>query len=124
MSYITYNKNTKTYTVQYFGTNNYYPVYEFILSIKDRKLQSKTMQTITLLENNGYNLRMPHSKYLQDGIYELRTKQGSNITRILYFFVENRIILTNGFIKKEQKTPKQEINIAIKNRKLYFERSK
>ncbi len=124
MSYITYNKNTKTYTVQYFGTNNYYPVYEFILSIKDRKLQSKTMQTITLLENNGYNLRMPHSKYLQDGIYELRTKQGSNITRILYFFDENRIILTNGFIKKEQKTPKQEINIAIKNRKIYFERSK
>lgn len=124
MSYITYNKNTKTYTVQYYGTNNYYPVYEFILSIKDRKLQSKTMQTITLLENNGYNLRMPHSKYLQDGIYELRTKQGSNITRILYFFDENRIILTNGFIKKEQKTPKQEINIAIKNRKIYFERSK
>ena len=53
-------------------------------------------------------LGMPLAKHLDDGIFELRTVQGNNITRILYFFVVGKtIVLTNGFIKKTQKTPSE-----------------
>ena len=46
-------------------------------------------------------LREPYSKHLDDGIFELRCKFGSDITRVLYFFYyEGKIILTNGFVKK------------------------
>ena len=68
-------------------------------------------------------LRKPYSEYLEDGIFELRTKQSSNITRILYFFViGNKAVLTNGFTKKSQKTPKKEIELAKKYRKDYERR--
>ena len=72
---------------------------------------------------NGYELREPYSKFLEDGIFELRIKQGSNITRVLYFFFVNRkIILTNGFVKKTLKMPKNEIALARKYRNVYMEK--
>ena len=55
---------------------------------------------------------------------ELRIRQSSNIARILFFYDGNKIVLTNGFIKKSNKTPRNEIIKAIKYRKYYFERSK
>ena len=56
-------------------------------------------------------------------IFELRTKVSSDITRILYFFViEQKIILTNGFVKKTQKTPKNEIDLAKRRRNEYLNR--
>ena len=69
----------------------------------------------------GILTREPLSKHLEDGIFELRSKVGTNIVRILYFFEENRIIIaTNGFVKKQQKTPKSEIELAKRRRKDYF----
>lgn len=77
------------------------------------------------LETFGNQLREPHSKPLEDGIYEIRAKVASDITRVLYFFVVNKkIILTNGFVKKTQKTPDNEIALAQKYRKDYLERNK
>ena len=68
-------------------------------------------------------MREPYSKFLSDGIYELRAVQGNNITRVLYFFVVGqKIILTNGFVKKTQKTPESEIDLAKKYRKDYESR--
>lgn len=97
------------------------PVKEFLEDLEP-KLQAKTIRTLELLEEYGPRLREPHSKYLGEDIFELRTKQSSNITRILYFFIiGEKIILTNGFIKKTQKTLKREIDIA-KIHKLDFER--
>ena len=69
------------------------------------------------------DLREPYTKHLGNGIFELRAKQGSDISRVLYFFVFGRkIILTNGFIKKTAKTPLKEINLAEKYRKDYLEK--
>lgn len=60
-----------------------------------------------MLETDGNNIREPYSKFLGDGIYEVRVQQVNNITRVLYFFVVNKkIILTNGFIKKISKNTK------------------
>lgn len=50
-----------------------------------------------------------------EGLYEIRVQNGSNIYRIFCFFDEGKlIILANGFQKKTQKTPKKEIELAIK----------
>lgn len=88
------------------------PVKEFILSL-DKKMQAKVLRTVALLREEGPCLREPYSKALDDGIFEIRTKFGSDITRVLYFFVVGKkVILTNGFIKKTQKTPASEITLA------------
>lgn len=88
------------------------PAKEFILSL-DKKMRAKMLRTITMLADNGPDLREPYSKPLGDGIFELRAKQGSDITRVLYFFIVGRkIVLTNGFIKKTSKTPSTEIERA------------
>ena len=58
-----------------------------------------------------------------DDIFELRTILGNNIVRILYFFDEGEtIIATNGFIKKQQKTPRSEILLAKQRRTIYLKR--
>ena len=99
------------------------PVEEFISSL-DAKLQIRVMRSIELLEDFGPELREPHSKNLKDGIFELRTKCGSTITRTLYFFcIGKKIILTNGFVKKQQKTPTREIDLAKKYRQDYLKRN-
>lgn len=98
------------------------PAKEFLLSL-DVKMRAKMFKTIELLEANGTDLRLPYSEYLDDGIFELRAKVGSNISRILYFFIVGRkIILTNGFIKKTMKTPQQEIARAKNYRNDYLNR--
>ena len=92
------------------------PAKEFLLGLEP-KMQAKMLRTIELLEANGTDLREPSSKHLQDGIFELRAKVGSDISRVLYFFViGKRIILTNGFVKKTQKTPRAEIDKAKRYR--------
>ena len=62
-------------------------------------------------------------KHLEDGIFELRAQQGSDISRVFYFFyVGRKAILTNGFVKKTQKTPPKEIEKAKRFRSDYLKR--
>ena len=99
------------------------PVEQFIDSLNP-KMQAKAMYSLALLEEFGNQLREPFSKPIGDGIFELRIKFSSDITRIFYFFVvDNRIILTNGFVKKTPKTPKEEIELARKYKKDYERRN-
>lgn len=98
------------------------PVEEFLSSL-DIKMRVKMIGLLEILEEKGNMLREPYSKHLEDGIFEIRCKVGNNITRVLYFFYyEGKIILTNGFIKKTQKTPSAEITLAKNRRKDYIER--
>ena len=127
MCFITYNisevkskESVKLFEVEYYEkSDGTYPVEEFILS-QDIKMQTKLFRLLELLELKGNELREPYSKSLSDGIFEIRAIQGNNITRVLYFFVvDKKIILTNGFVKKTQKTPENEIVLAKKYRKDY-----
>ena len=94
-----------------------------LLDSLEPKLLAKTLRTIDLLEMNGPLLREPYSKLVENGIFELRTKQGSDITRVLYFFVMGKkAILTNGFVKKKKKTPRAEIELAKKYKADYERR--
>ena len=92
------------------------PVAVFLDSL-DNKMAAKLVGLLEILEEYGPTLRMPYSRSLGDGIFELRCVLGSNITRVLYFFYTGKkIIITNGFIKKKQKTPSHEISLAKERR--------
>ena len=96
------------------------PALETIRSITDLKLKAKVFRSLRLLETFGNQLGEPDTKHLRNGIYELRTKQGSNIFRNLFFYHRGKVIVvTNGFIKKTQKTPEAEIALAERRRSDY-----
>ena len=117
-----YIMNTK-FTVEFYETvKGEKPCLEFLNSL-EVKLRAKAFRDMALLEEKGRELRLPYSEHLDDGIFELRTKQGSNIIRTMYFFfVGNKIILTHGFKKKTQKVPPAEIDRAKEYRKDYLAR--
>ena len=96
------------------------PVEDFIDSLEP-KMRAKLVSVMEILEEKGNMLRMPYSQHIEDGIFEVRAKVGSNISRVMCFFYYGRkIIMTNGFIKKTQKTPKNEIDLAKKYRKEFL----
>jgi len=95
--------------------------------IKQRqKVKDKIIWTFTLIEEVQ---QVPESylKHLEgtDGLYEIRVQQGSDIFRILCFFDEGKLlVLANAFQKKTQKTPRQEIEKALKLKEEYYEQKK
>ena len=100
------------------------PVEQFINSL-DLKMRAKALGSIEILAEFGNALRQPYSKAMGNGLFELRIKLASDITRIFYFFVVgNKIILTNGFVKTTQKTPAGEIALAMKYKAEYEGRPK
>ena len=119
----TYYVRGSTMEIEFYDTvDGECPLQEYLDSLEP-KLLAKTLRTIDLLENNGIALRKPYSEPLGNGIFELRTKQGSDITRVLYFFFfGDKAVLTNGFTKKTKKTPKAEIELAKKYKADYERR--
>ena len=86
-------------------------------------MQKKIDRNLGLLKELGTKSRMPLSEHLKDGIFQLRSQVGNDISRVLYFFyVGQDIVITNGFIKKMQTTPPNEIETAKKYREDYIER--
>ena len=60
-------------------------------------------------------------KFIRDGLYELRVSHNNNIYRVFFIFDnENIVLLFNGFQKKTMKTPKREINTALKLKEEYY----
>ena len=114
-----------TYKCIYFITDaGRIPAEEFVDSLHSRT-QQKCFEVVRLLQNYGKSLPKPHSDYLGDEIYELRFTGIEGNVRILYFFFyENKIVFTNGFIKKQQKAPRLEVVLAKERRKLYIDRHK
>lgn len=104
--------------------NGEIPVQDFLLSV-DKKMRAKAFKEIDLLEEYGTNLREPYSKAIKSGIFELRIKVATDISRVFYFFFDGKkIVLTNGFIKKTQKTPEREIEKALQYKADYERRKK
>jgi len=95
---------------------------EFLLS-QPEKIQNKIFKIIEAIETLE---RIP-SNYLKhitnaEGLYEARIQLGSNIWRVFCFFDNDKlVILLNGFQKKTQKTPKSEINKALRLMLEYYE---
>jgi phage-related protein len=114
--------NTEFTIIFYDESDGTKPAKDFILGL-DPKMMAKMLRVVNMLETNGTELREPYSKHLSEGIFELRAKVGSDITRVLYFFMVGRkAVLTHGFIKKTQKTPTDEIERAKIYRYEYLNR--
>jgi len=89
-----------------------------------KKIRDKFFWTFEIIEDLE-SVPKTYFKHLDDGIYEVRVKFGSNIYRIFAFFDEDKLVLTiNGFQKKTQKTPKSEIKRAKTIRIQYYEEKK
>jgi len=111
------------FVVEFYETRDGQRPAEDFLDELDIKMRSKLVMTLKVLQEQGNRLREPYSKHLDDGIFEIRTKFGSDITHVLYFFaVGKKVILTNGVIKKTQKTPASEITLAKQYRADYLAR--
>lgn len=83
---------------------------------QNKKVKAKIIWTFDLIEEVE-KVPQTYLKHLEntDGLYEIRVQVGSDIFRIFCFFDEGHlIVLANGFQKKTQRTPKQEIQKAIK----------
>jgi len=96
---------------------------DYLDSLPDKDAE-KLLATIAAVEDHGLlvSARMEWTKKLEDGLYELRSKQGSDIQRAIYFQkAGTEYLITHGFTKKSQKTPNAEIEHAKAMRKSYRE---
>lgn len=95
---------------------------DFLKSLPE-KMQDKVIKTIVYVET----LQMVPEKYLKHiegtkGLYEIRAKFSTDIVRVFCFFDgEKLVVLLSGFQKKTQKTPKREIDRALRLMQEYFE---
>ncbi len=101
------------------------PVLDFLLSL-DAKMRAKAFSEIELLEKHGADLREPYVKPIQGkkykGLFELRVKFSSNISRIFYFtYNKNAFILLHGYTKKSDHISVNDLERAL-NYKVDYER--
>ena len=104
------------------------PAGEFIKTLAT-DMKAKVVRDIDLLEKYGFDLGKPYVKKMQgkkyDKLYELRSKFSTNISRIFYFFeTKEGIVVLSGYLKKDNKTDKKELDKALGYMNDYLERSK
>ncbi len=102
------------------------PVLDYLLSI-DAKIRAKAFSEIELLEKHGSDLREPYVKPIKGekykGLFELRVKFASNISRIFYFtYSQKTFVLLHGFTKKSEQTPERELKQALRYKADYERR--
>lgn len=93
------------------------PFDEFIneLSIVEQAEVFVAINKYCDLKNKNTIVPSNITKYIRDGIYELRVHHKNKITRSFnFYFIEQRIVFTHGFVKKTDKIPNKEIEKAIK----------
>lgn len=113
--------NKKVRQVKYY--KNYFTDFYFA---QKQKVKDKIAWTLQLIEEID-QVPKEYLKHIEgtDGLYEVRVQQGSDIFRIFSFFDKGSlIILANGFQKKTQKTPKNEIKKALKIKEEYEQQKK
>jgi phage-related protein len=96
------------------------PMIEFLdnLTVKEKAKIFLYINKFIEMKNNKIPIPEHISKYLDDGIFELKVNFETKTSRSFYFYEQNKeIIFTNGFIKKTNKTPINEISKAIKIKK-------
>lgn len=81
-------------------------------------LRADYARLTNLLMEFGVDLQLPHSRAMGDGLFELRIQSKEGIGRLFYCtLVGKRIVILHGFIKKTQKTPPKELDIAKRRMK-------
>ena len=88
------------------------PVREWLKSLpqSDKKLIGEDIKTVQF----GWPIGMSVVRKLDQGLWEVRTELENRISRVLFTVLQKNIILLHGFIKKDQKTPGEDLNLARK----------
>ncbi|MBD3376623.1 type II toxin-antitoxin system RelE/ParE family toxin [candidate division KSB1 bacterium] len=88
------------------------PVREWLQSLRheEKKAIGEDIKTIQF----GWPLGMPLIRKLESDLWEIRSRLKNRTARILFSIIEDNMILLHGFVKKSQKTPKQDIQLARK----------
>jgi phage-related protein len=107
----------KKLTVRFYETNaGRKPVREWLLELSesDRRVVGYDMQTVEF----GWPVGMPTCRPLGAGLWEVRSDlSGGTIGRVIFCMAKGEMVLLHAFIKKTQKTPPQDIALAMKRRK-------
>lgn len=100
------------------------PVAEFITSLS-YGTRAKVFRVIDLLGSYGVLLKEPYTRQVRGKIRELRIRDNQGAIRVLYFtYTGRRFILLHGFIKKTDKTPIRDIEIAEKRMNDFINRQR
>lgn len=100
-----------------YETSSNQPVVEKFIDSLQVVTRAKLVRQLTLLEEYGVNLGMPHAKSMGEGLFELRVR-GKTEIRVFYIFSAGKnVYLLHGFIKKQQTTPRKELVLARKRQK-------
>ena len=71
-----------------------------------------------LLIEFGGELRLPHTRAMGNGLFELRPKGKEGVARVFYcMLIGKRIVMLHGFIKKSQETPRKDLEIPVRRMK-------
>ncbi len=100
----------------YENINGKKPVKEWLYSLdkNDRKIIGEDIKTVEY----GFPIGLPVCRKLENKLYEVRSNiSDKRIARVLFTIVSDYMILLHGFIKKTQKTPKSDIDLALKRMK-------
>src|SRR6266446_1343949 len=98
------------------------PVEDYLTSLPVQH-RAKLLALIKLLEQEGANLPFPYSSQVRGKLRELRTQQGKDKLRILYFGDARRVfVLLHGIVKRSAKLPEEDIRIAEARMKLHGRR--
>lgn len=92
------------------------PVREWLLDLSsvDRRVIGRDLLAIEV----GWPIGIPTCRYLMNGLWEARSNiTDGRIARVIFCIKEDRMVVLHGFIKKSQKTPRSEIDLAISRRK-------
>lgn len=111
-------------TVEFYRLpNGNSPIEEFLDSLTGKQAQ-KVLWILQLVEELDVVPRQYFKKLADsEGVWEVRIQFGNDIFRLLGFFESGTLlILTNGFAKKTQKTPPQEIALAVRRKEEYLTR--
>jgi phage-related protein len=108
------------YKAKFAEHNGNIPFLDFLesINIEEKAEILASIDKFLELKNSSNRITIKLSKYLMDGIFEIRVKHQNKISRSLYFYEKDKVIVfTNGFIKKTEKVPLSEIRKALKIKK-------
>jgi phage-related protein len=91
------------------------PVREWILSLP--KVERKLIGDDVLKVQYCWPIGKPLVGSLGNGLWEVRSRLGGRIARVIFVVRDEKMVLLHGFIKKTQKTPKHELDVAIQRMK-------
>ena len=99
---------TMPYTIEYFNPRVKAEIENWPVGIL-----ADYARIVELLMEFGSDLRMPHSRALGDGLFELRPRGREGIGRALYCYITGqRVVVLHAFVKKTRSTPRRDLRIA------------